>query len=265
MWSGQKNVPYYHFVTGKAIFDQKVWQVRTYQMTSGNFENRYDPSAVRRYKPIPNVVTYAPGAGISPHQSRAFSKGFYIPLPALTYRRAIAPFSISELSVVPSRVRPGEMLYISFKATNSTHSTSIYTVTLKINGYVMAADVIGLPPRSVLPLSLPVVAEHPGYFHVNVNEQNTSYVVYGKETGRTAEPVQYTVQQPIEYRPVESIRTEKRQERETASRPAAASVQASIDNAGNAIETALDKAGDALVFPIVLVVKALRRLHGLLR
>lgn len=204
----------------------------------------------------------------APFQNRTFSRGLHTSLPALRIRRIIQAFGISDLRITPERAHPGDIIYISFKATNSSHSTSIYTVSLKINGRIAAADVISLPPRSTLPLSFPVAVESPGYFRVEVNDQTSSYVVYGKEARRTARS-----QVAQEHEPAYGIERKRKTEepgtvvkysktgRHTPANTGA--IQSSIDNAGNVIEHGLDKIGDGLILPIVLIIKAVNRLRGM--
>ena len=200
-----------------------------------------------------------------PFQSRTFGRGLYASLPVLRLRRIIQAFAISDLRIIPSRAHPGETINIVFKATNSSHSTSIYTVTLKINGHITAADVISLPPRSVLPLNFAIGAESPGYYRVEVNEQTSSYVVYGKSRA-VNEHIPSEVQKgPFPYireeRKIEALRTEEYGKSRQNRAGSGGGIQSSIDSAGSAIEHILDKLGDGLIFPIILLMKIIHRLR----
>lgn len=231
-------------------------------MSFDRFEYRY--SAQSREDIVPPQWSMPSSTVTGGYQNRPFSKGICISLPNLRYRRIIRPFGISDLIINPSRSYPGDVIYISFQVANSSHSTSIYTVILKINGRIMAADVVSLPPRSVLPLSLSVVAESPGYYHVNVNDRNGSYMVYERkrrEITRTAGRLQWGRKPAANNRILNPLTVHPRDDK--YGKQTTVTVQDSIDNAGNAIELALDKLGDVLIFPITLLVKGYNRLREL--
>ncbi len=220
-------------------------------------------SSIENNAEIPPVNT---AAVTGTFQSRTFGRGTHTSLPIMRSRRVIQAFGITNLHITPSRAHPGDIISISFKATNSSHSTSIYTVTLKINGRIAAADVISLPPRSVLPLSFTITAEIPGYFRVDVNEQTSSYVIYGKAvSGAGYTPAERTLLTTADIQSMRQIndRITEKEYGKKSRKPAGNTnaIQYSINGAGNAIEKGLDKAGDALIFPIVLLVKVINRLR----
>ena len=191
----------------------------------------------------------------------SFGRGIYTALPRWRYRTIVKAFGISDLSVTPTRAYPGETIYIAFSATNSSHSTSIYTVALKINGRIVAADIVSLPPRSALPMSIPITADNPGFYRIDVNDQASSYIVYrknnidtvpahsgrGAKITRRASGKRMTVITGMEHSPNLSPKTGR--------------VQSSVDRTADVIETGLDKIGDALVFPIVLLVNGINSLR----
>lgn len=85
------------------------------------------------------------------------------------YQQATVPLGITELKVDPAEARRGETVTISFNVTNVNDVPGYYSVTLRINGVVMATKEVSLVRRSAMRLAFTVVETLPGDYKVDVN------------------------------------------------------------------------------------------------
>ena len=88
---------------------------------------------------------------------------------SLPYLQTTLPLGITELKIVPAEARPGETVTISFNVTNGNDVPGYYSVTLRINGVVMATKEVSLVRRSAMRLAFTVVETLPGDYKVDVN------------------------------------------------------------------------------------------------
>ena len=88
---------------------------------------------------------------------------------SLPYLQTTLPLGITELKVDPHEARPGETVTISFKVTNMNDVPGYYSVTLRINGVVMATKGVSLVRRSAMRLAFTVVETLPGDYKVDIN------------------------------------------------------------------------------------------------
>ena len=79
-------------------------------------------------------------------------------------RTILAPFGIHAMKINRVRVKPDELVIISFKAINTADFTSIYPITLKINYEVVAAEVVSLPQKSIMPMQFTIAKTMPGNY-----------------------------------------------------------------------------------------------------
>ena len=101
---------------------------------------------------------------------------------ALTPRVTMAPLGISELKIEPTEARPGQAVTISFKATNNSDVQSYYSVTMKINGEVVATEGVSLLRRLILPMSFTVAATLAGDYIVDINGKPDRFTVLESNT-----------------------------------------------------------------------------------
>ncbi len=84
-------------------------------------------------------------------------------------QKTTLPLGITELKIDPAEARPGETVTISFNVTNVNDVPGYYSVTLRINGVVMATKEVSLVRRSAMRLAFTVVETLPGDYKVDVN------------------------------------------------------------------------------------------------
>jgi hypothetical protein len=176
-------------------------------------------------------------------------------------RTTVAPFGIAELRIHPAEPRPGESVIISFKATNNSDVHSVYPVTLRVDGQVVSAEVVSVPPRAALPLSFAIVEVLPGDYRVDVNYSTGRFTVLAMEPGSKVE--ESDVRRPKTSYPevrFESGQAEvgaggKRNEVVDENIIAAPSrLQVIIDKIADHIEFGLDRMGNAMISPITKLV-----------
>jgi len=173
------------------------------------------------------------------------------------HRTAIAPFSISGLKIDPVEARPGETITITFKVTNTVDVHSIYTVTLKVNGEVVAAEVVSLPRRASLPMNFTVVENRPGDYHVEVGDASGKFTILDKDP--ESKPVESEIFKSeiidLETRiasglvPVERLPEQKQSLGEGVTQ-SPGGLQSGIDKVADCIESGIDKMGNGIIFAI---------------
>jgi hypothetical protein len=99
--------------------------------------------------------------------------------PAITL--SPARFELSELTVRPQNVRPGEAIVVAIKVSNSGETKGDYGVTLKINGIVQAMKTVSLAGGESSIVEFTVKNDSPGYYEVDVNGSKVSFTVQPEE------------------------------------------------------------------------------------
>lgn len=210
----------------------------------GQHEGAYQTATITGAEPEEAVMPSVGVAGLPKQKlqvedlfKKAESKS-KLPRP---HRMAIVPFGITELKVVPAKAQPGEAVTISFKVTNNSDVDSYYPVTLRINGFVIGAEVVSLPRRTTVPMSFTVFGTLPGDYRVEVNESAGKFVVVGKglrvsETGGKSGGV--AVETGLRHKevPEEGVAL-------------ASGAQTAVDRVADYIESGLDKIGDGIIYP----------------
>lgn len=191
------------------------------------------------------------------------------------HRTAAEPFGITGLQINPTQALPGQAVTIGFRATNNSDVYCIYPVNLKINGEVVAAEVVSLPPRTTLPMSFNVVRTTAGDYKVQVNDLLSKFTVVAPLSKFTV--VAFTVVAPepekkeaievVEPEPtvrlglLEDEATPKQKEiSRQAPAPAASGFQSAIDKAADSIEHGLDRLGDAITSPLAKLADAVSKI-----
>lgn len=173
------------------------------------------------------------------------------------HRTTIAPFGIAELKIHPTKARPREAITISFKATNNSELHSIYPVTLRTNGKVVAGEVVSLPPRATLRMNFTVVETMPGDYEVEVNDLPGKFTIIGEDLGSKiresevlrAEMGNLEARFKLGLLEVGTYLKHKEALNEDVT-PAPSRLQAIIDKVADYIEFGLDKIGDGMILPI---------------
>jgi hypothetical protein len=163
------------------------------------------------------------------------------------HRMAIVPFGITELKVVPAKAQPGETVTISCKVTNNSDVDSYYPVTLRINGFVVGAEVISLPRRTTVPMGFTTVGTVPGDYKVEVNELSGRFSVVGKELRGKIRDSDFFKLMAGEAAVETSLKQEQVIREHVVSPPRG--VQSAVDKVADYIESGLDKMGDGIIFP----------------
>jgi hypothetical protein len=171
-------------------------------------------------------------------------------------RTTIDPFGIEHLVIEPPEVQCGEPVSIHFDAVNESDFYSMYAVNLKINGKVVAAEVIKLPPNAQLPMFFTAREKKPGEYNVKVNHVSGKFIVLPTEAGN--EPLELLASElsnstaEAVFEPglteVESYLQEKPGDtRKRAESTPGRSLYA-LDGVGSYLEVGLDKLGDGIIF-----------------
>jgi len=172
-------------------------------------------------------------------------------------RTIIAPFGISELNINPTEAHPGELIVISFNATNTSEFSSIYPVTLKINDEVVAAEVVSLNQHTTMPMEFTVTRIEPGNYKVDVNNSVDKFTILGNVSenevamNKVIKPNKSQTEVNIDPRLLKLIVPVKQRELPVKNIPTVRRGPLSvIDRAADGIIFGLDRIGDVLIFPI---------------
>jgi len=186
-------------------------------------------------------------------------------------RTVIDPFGIADLSIVPPAVLPNETVTISFKATNNSDVYSMYSISLKINGEVVAAEVMKLPPGVSIPLYFTAKRNLPGEYLVKVNHLTGKFTVAEDSIENLIEEAKVTKADDYEssdrfelgLSEIDAYLQQKQSLNEKSAK--ASGLQSGVDKAADFIEKGLDKVGDGLVFPIEKLVEVSSKLFKIVR
>lgn len=88
-----------------------------------------------------------------------------------------AEFRITELSINPTKVQPGEIVTITLKVTNIGEETGSYTVELKIAGETTDSKTVMLAGGESTSIAFGVIKEVSGIYNVEVGGQIGTFVV----------------------------------------------------------------------------------------
>lgn len=177
------------------------------------------------------------------------------------HRTAAEPFGITDLQINPLQALPGQGVTIYFRTTNNSDVYCIYPVNLKINGEVVAAEVVSLPPRTTLPMSFNVVKTTAGDYKVQVNDLLSKFTVVATEPEKK-EAIGVVEPEPtVMLGLLEDEATPKQKEiSRQAPAPATSGFQSAMDKAANSIEHGLDRVGDAITFPLAKLADAVSKI-----
>lgn len=88
-------------------------------------------------------------------------------------------FSITNLTIRPQVIFPGNTIFISFKVTNNSDISDYYAFTLKIGGFEIYSDRIYLSMMGSKLLTFPVKAVQPGTWEIDINGVSTTMTIRG--------------------------------------------------------------------------------------
>jgi hypothetical protein len=177
------------------------------------------------------------------------------------HRTAAKPFGITDLQINPTQALPRQGVTIYFRATNNSDAYCIYPVNLKINGEVVAAEIVSLPPRTTLPMSFNVVRTTAGGYKVQVNDLLSKFTVVAPESERK-EAMEVVEPEPtVRLGLLEDEATPKQKEiSRQAPAPATSGFESAMDKVADSIEHGLDKLGDAITFPLAKLANAMSKI-----
>ena len=172
------------------------------------------------------------------------------------YRTIIAPFDITELEIHPTKAHPGEIVTISFKATNSSNALSIYPIILKINGEVLAAEILSIPPGVVLPINISLSGTLHGNYIVKIDNLTGKFAILDdprsddKADGCSPEKSESANKIGLGLTVTEIETYLIQQEISKHDITTSGKMQSIIDKVAYFIEFGLDKMGNGLMLPI---------------
>ncbi len=88
-----------------------------------------------------------------------------------------AAFSVSNLSIQPAEIEPGETVTITALVANTGGESGSYTVVLKIDGVKEAEETVTIAAGESLDVSFSVTREDPGSYTVEVDGLSGSFTV----------------------------------------------------------------------------------------
>ncbi len=91
-----------------------------------------------------------------------------------------SPFLVSNLSIQPKEVRPGEVVTIKVTVTNRHYSWGIYSLVLQVNGESMEGKQANVATGGAQEVSFSVMRNNPGRYRVFINGLSGSFEVVGK-------------------------------------------------------------------------------------
>jgi hypothetical protein len=177
------------------------------------------------------------------------------------HRTAAEPFGITDLQVNPTQALPGQVVTIGFRATDNSDAYCIYPVNLKINGEVVAAEIVSLPPRTTLPMNFNVARTTPGDYKVQVNDLFSKFTVVATGPERKATIEVAELEPAVKLGLLEDKVVPKQEEiSRQATTPAVGGFQSAMDKAAGSIEHGLDRLGDAITFPLTKLTNAMSKI-----
>lgn len=94
--------------------------------------------------------------------------------------QAQSPFLVSDLSIEPKVVRPGEAVTIMVTVTNRHYTWGIYSLILQLNGKRVEEKQANLVAGGTQEVSFLVTRDDPGRYQVFINGLSGSFEVVGK-------------------------------------------------------------------------------------
>ena len=88
-----------------------------------------------------------------------------------------AAFEVSNLSVIPSKVKPGEEVRIAVDVANVGELASIYTLSLRVNGIVESSPTITLAGGETRKVVFTTVRDAAGAYEVEIGDMLSSFIV----------------------------------------------------------------------------------------
>jgi len=89
----------------------------------------------------------------------------------------IALYTVSNFSIAPTQVNPGEMVTISVKVTNEDSSERTYTLSLLINEMLEETKEVTLAPQQSQTVTFQVTRNEPETYSVALNGQSGKFIV----------------------------------------------------------------------------------------
>lgn len=121
-------------------------------------------------QPIPRAPLPGQGQPPIPQGMPAMPSGVMQPPFPGGYQQAGMPkFSVSNLTITPSKVKVGEPVNISVIVSNNGMQTGKYSVVLRIGGVVENITDITLPPGASQTASFTVIKDTPGDYYVDID------------------------------------------------------------------------------------------------
>ena len=94
---------------------------------------------------------------------------------------------ISNLTVKPQKVNPGETVTITIEITNTIEDSLTYTIKLLVNDYTEATKEIKLSPRETKTITFTITKNKPGTYSIEINGLKGKFTVEEKITPPTIE------------------------------------------------------------------------------
>jgi len=95
---------------------------------------------------------------------------------------APAAFSISNLSIQPAQVKPGEAATVSVLVSNTGGKSGSYTVTLNINSVKEADKSVTIAAGGSQAVTFSVTRQEPGSYNVAIDGLSTSFIILAPTT-----------------------------------------------------------------------------------
>jgi len=136
----------------------------------GPFDMQPSPQQQMPPQPMPRVPLSSQGQSPIPPGMPAMPPGVMQPAFPGGYQQAGMPkFSVSNLTITPSKVKVGEPVNISVIVSNNGMQTGKYSVVLRIGGVVENITDITLPPGASQTASFTVVKDTPGDYYADID------------------------------------------------------------------------------------------------
>jgi len=100
-----------------------------------------------------------------------------VPRAVPLWSQAGSPFIVSDLTIQPAEVRPGEPATITVTVANTHHTWGIYSLLLKINGERETGGQANVDAGSSQEVSFNVTRRDPGIYRVFINGLSGSFSV----------------------------------------------------------------------------------------
>gem|GEM_PF-4139476 len=94
-----------------------------------------------------------------------------------------AAFALSNLSIKPSQVAPGEKVTVSVLVANTGDAKGTYTVQLKVNGAIIESRDVEVEGLSSRPVVFTIAEDEPGTYEVNIAQLSGQFQVTARPGG----------------------------------------------------------------------------------